>query len=152
MQYPGYNCFGCSPENPVGIHLDFVEEGDFITAQWQPGSNYQGYFNVLHGGIQSLLMDELASWVVYVKAGIAGVTSRLKVKFIKAIYIDKGYIKIFGKIERQVRNIYTIKCWIENNKGEKCAEASIDFFTFSEEKSKKDLYYPGKESFYSETP
>jgi hypothetical protein len=28
----GYNCFGCSPENPIGLHLHFKEEGNLTTA------------------------------------------------------------------------------------------------------------------------
>ena len=30
MQKDGYNCFGCSPDNPIGIHMEFYENGDEI--------------------------------------------------------------------------------------------------------------------------
>ena len=26
--YPGYNCFGCSPDNPIGTQMRFFEDGD----------------------------------------------------------------------------------------------------------------------------
>ena len=28
--HEGYNCFGCSPDNPIGLHLEFYEDGDYI--------------------------------------------------------------------------------------------------------------------------
>lgn len=31
--HDGYNCFGCSPDNPIGLHLEFYEDGDYIVRQ-----------------------------------------------------------------------------------------------------------------------
>ena len=28
--HPEYNCFGCCPENPIGLHMEFYEDGDYI--------------------------------------------------------------------------------------------------------------------------
>ena len=28
----GYNCFGCSPVNPIGLHMEFYEDGDNIVS------------------------------------------------------------------------------------------------------------------------
>ena len=32
----GYNCIGCSPDNPIGLHLCFYEDGDDIVTRWRP--------------------------------------------------------------------------------------------------------------------
>ena len=61
----GYNCFGCSPTNPYGLKCKFVDEGEYITCHWVPSENYQGFFHVLHGGIQATLIDEIASWAIF---------------------------------------------------------------------------------------
>ncbi|MDO5130133.1 MAG: PaaI family thioesterase, partial [Prevotellaceae bacterium] len=61
---PGYNCIGCSPDHPFGFHLHFYEDGEYIVSQWQPTSDFQGWVNTLHGGIQALLLDEICGWVV----------------------------------------------------------------------------------------
>jgi hypothetical protein len=29
-----YNCFGCCPDTPIGLRLNFVDEGDEIAAYW----------------------------------------------------------------------------------------------------------------------
>ena len=53
----GYNCIGCAPDNPFGVHLCFYEDGEDIISKWKPSANYQGWLNTLHGGIQALLLD-----------------------------------------------------------------------------------------------
>jgi len=60
----GFDCFGCSPDNPIGLKLNFIEEAEYLTSEWQPSDHLQGYMNILHGGIQATLMDEIASWTI----------------------------------------------------------------------------------------
>ena len=79
----GYNCFGCSPDNKLGLQLSFLNEGEYIVARWLPQPQFQGYHNLLHGGIQATLLDEIASWYVYARLHTAGVTSRLAVRYRK---------------------------------------------------------------------
>ena len=71
-----YCCFGCSPANHIGLRMKFYEEEEFVVSEWLPRSEFEGYANVLHGGIQATLMDEIASWTIYVKAGTGGVTRK----------------------------------------------------------------------------
>ena len=61
----GYNCFGCSPTNPWGLRCKFVDEGEYVTCHWLPSENFQGFFHILHGGIQATLIDEIASWAIF---------------------------------------------------------------------------------------
>ena len=65
--HEGYNCFGCSPNNPIGLHLEFYEDGDYIVSTWHPEHNYQGWVDTMHGGILSTLIDEV---LVYINAQI----------------------------------------------------------------------------------
>jgi len=37
--HEGYNCFGCSPDNPIGLHMEFYEDGDYIVSTWQKTAN-----------------------------------------------------------------------------------------------------------------
>lgn len=60
LHEPGYNCICCGPENPVGLHLEFREDGEDVLTKWTPTQNYQGWIDTLHGGIQSMLLDEVA--------------------------------------------------------------------------------------------
>ena len=45
--HPEYNCFGCCPDNPIGLHLEFYEDGDYIVSKWNPQtSGYTVQLNV----------------------------------------------------------------------------------------------------------
>ena len=33
----GYMCFGCAPNNPQGLHMEFFEDGDDIVAMEEFG-------------------------------------------------------------------------------------------------------------------
>ena len=34
--HPEYNRFGCCPENPIGLHMEFYEDGYYIVSTWHP--------------------------------------------------------------------------------------------------------------------
>ena len=68
-------CFGCGPNNHAGLRLTFEEDESKLYASWEPEACFQGYINVLHGGIIATLLDEAGAWCIYVKAGTSGVTA-----------------------------------------------------------------------------
>lgn len=143
-----YNCFGCAPRNPLGLKLEFREEGEWITSDWTPSRDYEGWLNVLHGGIQTTLLDELGSWVVFVKMGTAGVTSKLEIRFLKPVHVDKGTVKIKGRIVETRRNIAIIEAFLFSGDGELCAESIMHYFAFSKQKAQEFMMFPGREAFY----
>ena len=61
------NCFACSPHNEIGLQMEFYEEDQKIISLWQPKRDYEGFQNILHGGIQATLIDEIAAWSVFIK-------------------------------------------------------------------------------------
>ncbi|MCX6282817.1 MAG: PaaI family thioesterase [Bacteroidetes bacterium] len=113
----GYNCFGCSPGNSIGLQMKFFEDGEEIVSQWEPKKHFQGYHTILHGGIQATLMDEIASWFVYVKLKSAGVTSKAEVRYIKPLYVDRGALTIRASLFRMRRNLADISVKIFDHEG-----------------------------------
>jgi acyl-coenzyme A thioesterase PaaI-like protein len=144
----GYNCFGCSPDNPLGLHLKFTEENDEIISQWDPDKNFQGYFNILHGGIQATLMDEIASWTVYVKVKTSGYTSKAEFRYHKTVGMDQGPITLRSKLRQMRRNLADIEVGLYDKNNTLCASGLITFFTFPLDKSRQSMYYPEHEEFY----
>lgn len=132
-----YQCFGCSPKNNAGVKMTFYEDGDEIVSVWKPESHFQGWHNTLHGGIQTLLMDEIAGWVVSRKLQTAGVTSKIEIKFKKPLYTTDKFMIIRGSISEIKRNIVIINTSIHNSENELCAEAECIYFTFNKEKAKE---------------
>ena len=106
-----YNCFGCSPNNEIGLQLEFWEDGEELMAKWQPRNLLEGWHNIIHGGIQAALLDELGGWIVLIKVKTAGVTSELNIRYLKPVNISKGEITVRGKVtsveKRKLKSITT---------------------------------------------
>jgi acyl-coenzyme A thioesterase PaaI-like protein len=147
-KYPDYKCFGCSPDNPFGLKMTFVEVGEEIHSVWDPSDWHQGYFQVLHGGIQATLMDEIASWVVYVRLKTAGFTSKAEIRYRKTVYVNQGPVKLIAKCISIRRNLADIQVRLINSEGVVAAEGVFTYFTYPPEKASDNLYYPGAEEFY----
>lgn len=66
-----YNhCFVCGPDNPIGLNLKFLSEGNRAWTDFQPDRRHEGYKGILHGGIIAAILDE-----VMIKAALAqGIT------------------------------------------------------------------------------
>ncbi|MCK9618010.1 MAG: PaaI family thioesterase [Lentimicrobiaceae bacterium] len=149
VKQPGYNCFGCSPDNPLGLKMEFAEEGDNIVSRWKAQSDYQGWNGVLHGGIQQTLMDEIASWVVFTKLKTGGVTSRMESRFKKAVQVASGdIITLHARHINTRHNLAYIHVQLFDNQMQLCTEADVQYFTFPEKAAKTLLNYPGYHSFF----
>lgn len=101
----GYNCFGCAPQNPSGLHMEFYEDGDDIVSFWHPDGKYQGWLNTLHGGIQAVLLDEICGWVIMRKLQTAGVTSKMETRYLKPVHTTDNMLTLRASIRYPNQNI-----------------------------------------------
>ncbi|MCB9013303.1 MAG: PaaI family thioesterase [Bacteroidales bacterium] len=145
---PGYNCFGCCDTNPIGLKMKFTETEDCVKSEWIANPDFQGYHNVLHGGIQASLIDEIAGWTIFVKANTGGVTSRLEIKYKKPVVLDDKPVSLKCYLLEINKRIARLKVELFNSKGELCTEGEADYFVLSEEMAKLKFSFPGKEAFY----
>ena len=138
---PGYNCIGCSPDNPFGLHLHFFEDGDDIVNKWKPSGNYQGWLNTLHGGIQALLLDEVCGWVITRKLQTAGVTSKMETRYKRPVSTLDTELTVRAHIREQRRNIVVIDATLADSTGAICTEATCTYFAFPKEKAQRDMHF-----------
>lgn len=143
-----YNCIGCSPFNSIGFQLEFYEANDIVFAKWNPNKQFEGYMNVIHGGIQATLQDEIASWYIYSMLDTAGVTERLDVQYHKPLYVSGGEIKLEAELEALTKKKATIKTRIVNAKGITCCSAVVEYYLFPPNVARAKYMYPGKEKFW----
>ncbi|MBN2805713.1 MAG: PaaI family thioesterase [Prolixibacteraceae bacterium] len=147
---PGkYNCFGCAPHNQLGLQLEFWEDGEEVLSHWKPQAHMMGWHNVLHGGIQATLMDEVSGWLVYVKCGTAGVTAEMQVKYRKPLLLSNGMVTIRCRLLEKNRRFANIEAKVYSN-GEVSSEGILKFYLIPEEIARKDYHYPGAEAFFDE--
>ena len=137
----GYNCFGCAPNNEHGVRMEFFEDGDEIVSIWKPETQFQGWLNTLHGGIQSVLLDEICAWVVVRKLQTTGVTSKMETRYRKSISTNDSHVVLRAQIKEVKRNIVIIDAKLYNNNNELCTEATCTYFTFPQEKAKEEMFF-----------
>ena len=137
LEKEGYNCFGCCPDNPAGIHMEFFEDGDDVISFWHPQEHYQGWVGVMHGGIVASLVDETFGWVVTRKLQTAGMTSKLEIRYKHPLSVNDSQYTIHAHITNRRAHLVFMSATIENAKGEVCVEAESVYYAFDEEKAKE---------------
>lgn len=135
----------------MGLKMTFSEDEGEIISVWDPSPHYQGYWKVLHGGIQATLMDEIASWVVYVHLHTGGFTSRADVRYRKPVYVDQGALTLRARCAGMRRNLADIEVRLFDHAQNLCAEGSFTYFTYPMEKARDQMFYPGPSAFFEET-
>jgi acyl-coenzyme A thioesterase PaaI-like protein len=73
-------CFACGPENPVGLHLTFHDEGEESVTTFVPARAHQGYKGIVHGGLIATVLDEVMVRHVWQRYGPSA-TARLDVRY-----------------------------------------------------------------------
>ena len=132
---PGYKCFGCSPNNEHGVKMTFYEDGDEVVCFWKPDECFQGWIDTMHGGIISVMLDEIGAWVVLRKQQTTCVTSKLELKFMKPMKTTDPQFTLRAHLVEMRRNLAVVDAHIENANGEICAQSHTVYFTFNKEKA-----------------
>ena len=141
----GYNCFACAPTNPCGLKMEFYEDGDDIVSLWRPGSNYQGWLDTLHGGIQATLLDELGGWIIASKFQTSGMTTSLNMKYKKPIPTGENItLEIRGRVKEVKRMFVFIEAEIIYD-SEVRSSAEMTYYTFPKDVAEKDFMFNGCE-------
>lgn len=138
----GYHCFACAPHNPYGLHLEFYVDGDELVTFWKPAQNYQSWVNVIHGGIQSVMIDEAAGWAINHFMQVACVTARFNLTYRRPVNLDGGPIEVRCRIRPDEGRFTTVDCQLIQ-RGKVCTQAEAIYATFSKERSESDFKFTG---------
>jgi len=120
------NCFVCGDKNDIGLKLDFYEKDGKARAEFTPTKNFEGYKDILHGGILSTLLDEVMIKSILAKE-ILTVTSQIEVKFKKPAIIGEKLI-IEGEITGERGRLLLTEGKVFKEDGTVIAEAKGKFF------------------------
>jgi len=96
-------CFGCGKNNPIGMKLHFVKDGEAIRAEFTPDKMHQGWPGLLHGGILSTLLDEAMSNIAYA-TGKTTLTARMEVAWRQPVKVTEPLV-VTAWITRQRKKI-----------------------------------------------
>ena len=82
-------CFCCGPNNPAGLKLRFTLESDTsVSTTFTGPADWTGWGTILHGGFQTLLLDETTSWAAFGAMGVRSfLTKEIKVRFLRPVHV-----------------------------------------------------------------
>lgn len=100
------HCFACGENVKNGLKLKFRLLGDdTLYGKLKIHKSYQGYDNVLHGGIISTILDCSMINLFYMKDGLELKTVKLKILFRRPIPVGETIIvKAFN--DKYIRHFY----------------------------------------------
>jgi beta-phosphoglucomutase len=81
VEYTAQFCFACSQENPIGLKLKPVQDGERVIAEFTAGKFHQGWGNAVHGGILYTLLDEVTAYAMLCHGIELGVTAKSEIRF-----------------------------------------------------------------------
>ncbi|MBM4141909.1 MAG: PaaI family thioesterase [Nitrospira sp.] len=100
------HCFACGEKNPNGLNLKFSLRDGKVFAEFILHKTYQGYKDIVHGGIISTLLDEAMVKVALLQ-GVPVVTAEITVRLKNPLMIGEKAIVEAHITEKHRRIIET---------------------------------------------
>ena len=114
-------CFVCGVENPHGLKVKVGYDGvDQVKAEFMAEDRYRGWSDYLHGGVLTLIFDEMLGWLSRYM-GHDAMTARLEVRYRKPVPLGSRLI-FSGVLERQIKGLLDIKLCAKMEDGSVAAE------------------------------
>jgi uncharacterized protein (TIGR00369 family) len=129
-------CFVCGDKNKIGLKVAFFYEDGKAKAQYTPTPEFEGYKDILHGGILSALLDEVMIYSI-IAQGIITVTIQMEVKFKKPAKIGEALF-LEGQVTEDKGKILLTEGKALHQDGTIIAESKGKFFR-AEGEMKKDI-------------
>lgn len=115
-------CFACGIANPIGLHLEFEQEGEEYVTYFLPAKEFQGWKDITHGGIICTVLDEVMARAVY-EQGIKAVTGEMTVRLKRPATIGVR-MRVAGKIESESHRVINCSARATDDSGNVIAEAT----------------------------
>ena len=98
-------CFGCGWNNPIGLKLNFRWDGKTARAEFTPTKVYQGWPDIVHGGIITTMLDEAMGHATRFSGVSDFLTAAIQVNFKRPALVGKPLVitgSIIGNAERAI--------------------------------------------------
>ena len=81
-------CFCCGSRNPDGLGLQFEFDGREVRTTVAFAKKFQGYRDIVHGGLLSTVLDEVMVTLL-IKMGKLAATAELTVRFLRPLRVGE---------------------------------------------------------------
>ena len=122
------NCFVCGTKNKIGLKLKFtyVKNSDLAKSEVIFPDHFQGWANIVHGGLVSTVLDEIMIKTAEIR-GLKCVTAEINIKFKKPALTKTKYI-LKAKIKEIKRKIIFTEASIQDLDNITIATANAKLF------------------------
>ncbi len=129
------------------MSIRFYWDGEKIDTVIRPHDFYMGFDKIVHGGIQTAMMDEAMGWAITMEIGTFVLTRKLSVEFLRPMRTGKEYRLVARAIEHERKFSYAEGRIINTVNNKTIAEAEGTFFHMKKEQAQKVndylVYSPG---------
>lgn len=102
-----HHCFACGSENRDGLGVTWTVEGKKTWTEFTAPKKFQGWKNLVHGGILATLLDEAMTRLAWIACGGA-LTAEMTVRFLKPAHVGEK-IHVRGEIVSENRKLVEMK-------------------------------------------
>jgi len=100
-------CFACGKANPDGLHLEFADTDAGLTTTIAFDGRFQGYHDVVHGGLVSTVLDETMVTLLN-RMGVVALTAELTVRFLSPVMVGEP-ITFTARLVESRRNVHRME-------------------------------------------
>lgn len=129
VEYTARLCFACSQENPIGLKLRPVHDGEKVTAEFTGGEFHQGWNDTIHGGILYTLLDEATAYAMLCSGIEFGVTAKSEIRFKQVVPINEP-IKASAWVTKLNRRLVETKGVLTVKDGTVVVEGDFLFYVW----------------------
>jgi acyl-coenzyme A thioesterase PaaI-like protein len=115
-------CLCCGEKNPLGFKMKFRYEGEKLLSEVIIPKEYQGFANIVHGGVLGTLLDELMVNLYWLK-GEKAVTAEYQIRLKAPCPVNQKVLLSAWRVEAK-RNILLTEAEARLEGGMLVAEAS----------------------------
>ncbi|MFH1367749.1 MAG: hotdog domain-containing protein [Elusimicrobiota bacterium] len=109
------NCFACGKHALNGLKLEFkLLQNSAVSGGCAISTDYQGYDNIVHGGVVSAILDSSMVNLFYLRDGLELKTAKLNVRFIKPVPVTEK-LTIHAVADNNARHFHKAKSQIKIN-------------------------------------
>jgi len=125
LEEDGY-CFICGKLNADGLRISFEDTEQGITAFFSVPGRFQGYRNIVHGGIIAALLDEASVKLISLK-GIRAVTAGMDLRFRKPLMVNER-ASVHARLISERKKVCEVEATIVKENGEIVADCKAKLF------------------------
>jgi uncharacterized protein (TIGR00369 family) len=144
-----HQCFVCGRDNPRGLRLRFLLEGETVVTRCRLRRDYNGFLDRAHGGVVAALLDETMGWATALAGRRFTYTVELNVRYHLPVPLEQE-LEVSGRVARQTRRLSFAEgelATFANDARVVLASATGKFMTVSERDSRRVadalIYDPG---------